>query len=76
MARGENAVLAPAHRRSDTSTRCPASDDLLATPLSGMFTQAITWWPENGRPFSPYELATEAAQWAFAVIIEANRPAN
>ncbi|WP_433439572.1 TetR/AcrR family transcriptional regulator [Nonomuraea sp. CA-141351] len=52
------------------------SGSLVATLLGGMFVQAIAWWLENERPLSPYEIATETARLASAVITEANRPSS
>ncbi|MFI6734425.1 TetR-like C-terminal domain-containing protein [Nonomuraea sp. NPDC050451] len=48
----------------------PTSDGLVATLTGGMFVQAITWWLENGRPMSPYEMPSKSA---FALIAEADR---
>ncbi|MEV4357077.1 TetR/AcrR family transcriptional regulator [Nonomuraea sp. NPDC049625] len=51
----------------------PTSSGLVATLAGGMFVQAITWWPENGRPMSPYEIAVQAGRLASTLITEVDR---
>jgi AcrR family transcriptional regulator len=47
--------------------------DLVPTLLGGMFLQAITWWLETGRRIPAEEIATRTADFALALITEANR---
>ncbi|MGW4968046.1 hypothetical protein ACWEPL_63500 [Nonomuraea sp. NPDC004186] len=54
----------------------PTSSGLVATLAGGMFVQAITWWPENGRPMSPYKIAMQTGRVASALITEADRAAG
>ncbi len=35
----------------------PASDDLIPDLVATMLVEAITWWLEHGRPYSPDEIA-------------------
>jgi hypothetical protein len=37
-----------------------------------MFVEAITWWLEQGRPYTPKEIATRSALLASALFKEAS----
>ncbi|HEU4946479.1 MAG TPA: TetR/AcrR family transcriptional regulator [Kribbella sp.] len=49
-----------------------AADGLVATVLSAMFVQSITWWLDHDRPSPPSEIARQSAALVGAVIAEAN----
>jgi AcrR family transcriptional regulator len=48
------------------------SDELVPDLVSAMFVEAITWWLEHGRPYTPKEMATKAALLASALFKEAS----
>ena len=48
------------------------SDEFVPDLVSTMFVEAITWWLEHGRPYTPKEMATRAALLASAVFEEAS----
>lgn len=48
------------------------SDEFVPDLVSTMFVEAITWWLEHGRPYSPKEIATRSALLAAAIFKEAN----
>jgi AcrR family transcriptional regulator len=48
------------------------SDEFVPDLVSAMFVEAITWWLEQGRPYTPKEIATRAALLASAVFKEAS----
>ena len=49
----------------------PASpDDLVPDLVSTMFVEAITWWLEHGRPYTPKEIATRSSLLATALFRE------
>jgi AcrR family transcriptional regulator len=48
------------------------SDELVPDLVSAMFVEAITWWLEHGRPYTPREMATRAALLAAALFKEAS----
>lgn len=48
------------------------SDELVPDLVSAMFVEAITWWLEHARPYSPKEIATRAAMLASALFKEAS----
>lgn len=48
------------------------SDDLVPDLVSMLFVEAITWWLEHGRPYTPKEIATRAARLASALFKEAS----
>jgi AcrR family transcriptional regulator len=59
---------------SDASTR-PAhafSDELVPDLLSTLFVEAITWWLEQGKPYSPTDIATRTSLLAAALFKEAS----
>jgi AcrR family transcriptional regulator len=60
---GPNAVDRPVHSFSDTFV-----PDL----VSALFVEAITWWLEHGRPYTPREIATRSALLASALFKEAS----
>jgi len=48
------------------------SDEFVPDLVSTMFVEAITWWLEHGRPYTPKEIATRSALLASAVFKEAS----
>src|SRR6266704_1337764 len=48
------------------------SDEFVPDLVSTMFVEAITWWLEHGRPYTPKEIATRAALLASALFKEAS----
>jgi AcrR family transcriptional regulator len=60
---GSNASNQPVHSFSDTFV-----PDLVST----LFVEAITWWLEQGRPYTPREIATRSALLASALFKEAS----
>ena len=48
------------------------SDEFVPDLVSTMFVEAITWWLEQGRPYTPREIATRSALLASAVFKEAS----
>src|SRR5216683_3537280 len=60
---GPNASTRPVHT---------FSDEFVPDLVSAMFVEAITWWLEQGRPYTPKEIATRAALLASALFKEAH----
>src|SRR5262249_24130095 len=58
---------------SNTSDRMAHSfsDDFVPDLVSALFVEAITWWLEQGRPYTPREIATRSALLAAALFKEA-----
>lgn len=50
----------------------PFSDTFVPNLVATMFVEAITWWLEQGQPYTPKELATKTAVLASAVFREAS----
>ena len=48
------------------------SDAFVPDLVSMMFVEAITWWLEQGRPYTPKEIATRSALLASALFKEAS----
>ena len=48
------------------------SDGLVPDLVATMFVEAITWWLEQGRPYTPREIATRTALLAAALFKEAS----
>jgi AcrR family transcriptional regulator len=48
------------------------SDDLVPDLVSTMFVETITWWLEQGKPYTPREIATRSALLAAAIFKEAS----
>jgi AcrR family transcriptional regulator len=48
------------------------SDEFVPDLVSTMFVEAITWWLEQGRPYTPKEVATRCALLASAFFKEAS----
>lgn len=48
------------------------SDEFVPDLVSTMFVEAITWWLEHGRPYTPKEIATRSALLASAIFKEAS----
>jgi AcrR family transcriptional regulator len=58
----------------DTSSH-PAhafSDEFVPDLVSALFVEAITWWLEHGRPYTPKEIATRTSLLASALFKEAS----
>jgi AcrR family transcriptional regulator len=60
---GPNASTQPAHT---------FSDDFVPDLVSTLLVEAITWWLEQGRPYSPTEIATWTSRLAAALFKEAS----
>jgi AcrR family transcriptional regulator len=54
----------------DARTVHTFSDDFVPDLVSTMFVEAITWWLEQGRPYTPREIATRSALLASALFKE------
>ncbi len=50
----------------------PFSDDFVPDLVSTMFVEAITWWLEQGKPYTPQEMATRCALLVSALFKEAS----
>jgi hypothetical protein len=50
----------------------PFSDDFVSDLVVTMFVEAITWWLEQGRPYSPQEITERCAQLVSAIYKETN----
>jgi AcrR family transcriptional regulator len=50
----------------------PFSDTFVPDLVAAMLVEAITWWLEQGHPYTPKELATKTALLASAVFREAS----
>jgi AcrR family transcriptional regulator len=48
------------------------SDTFVPDLVSALFVEAITWWLEQGRPYTPREIATRSALLASALFKEAS----
>jgi AcrR family transcriptional regulator len=48
------------------------SDEFVPDLVSTLFVEAITWWLEQGRPYTPKEIATRSALLASALFKEAS----
>ncbi|HZT99066.1 MAG TPA: TetR/AcrR family transcriptional regulator [Ktedonobacteraceae bacterium] len=48
------------------------SDEFVPDLVSTMFVEAITWWLEHGRPYTPKEIARRSALLASALFKEAS----
>src|SRR5437763_17152304 len=48
------------------------SDEFVPDLVSTMFVEAITWWLEHGRPYTPKEIATRSALLGSALFKEAS----
>ena len=48
----------------------PLADEFVPDLVSTMFVEAITWWLEQGRPYSPKEIATRCALLVTAIFKE------
>ncbi len=60
---GPDASARPAHT---------FSDEFVPDLVSTLFVEAITWWLEQGRPYTPKEIATRSALLASALFKEAS----
>ena len=60
---GSTATDRPLHSFSDT---------LVPDLVSALFVEAISWWLEQGRPYTPREIATRSALLAAALFKEAS----
>lgn len=61
-----------AHLAHPASPVHPFSDTFVPDLVAALFVEAITWWLEQGQPYSPKELATKTALLAAAVFREAS----
>lgn len=50
--------------------RSPFAEAFVPDLVSAMFIEAITWWLEQGKPYSPQEMATRCALLVFAIFKE------
>ncbi len=74
------ADLAKAHRHGHQLARTATtdrpvlafSDELMSDLVSTMLVEAITWWLEQGRPFTSREIATRCALLVSALFKEAS----
>lgn len=48
------------------------SDEFVPDLVSALFVEAITWWLEQGRPYTPKEIATRSARLSAALFKEAS----
>jgi len=48
------------------------ADGFVPDMVSALFVEAITWWLEHGRPYTPREIATRSARLAAALFKEAS----
>jgi hypothetical protein len=48
------------------------SDEFVPDMVAALLVEAITWWLDHGRPYSPKAMATRAALLASALICEAS----
>src|SRR5260370_11859048 len=48
------------------------SDEFVPDLVSTLFVEAITWWLEHGRPYTPKEIATRSSLLASALFKEAS----
>jgi hypothetical protein len=44
----------------------------LPTLLASLFVDAITWWLEQGRPYTPREMAQYCSQFAASIFQQAS----
>lgn len=49
-----------------------SSDEFVPDLVAALFVEAITWWLEQGRPYTPKEIATRTALLATAMFKEAH----
>lgn len=50
--------------------RLPFSDEMVPDLVSTMLVEAITWWLEQGRPYTPEEMANRSARLISAIFKE------
>ena len=48
------------------------SDEFVPELVSTMFVEVITWWLEQGKPYTPKEIATRSSLLASALFKEAS----
>lgn len=48
------------------------ADDFVPSLLAALYVETITWWLEQGRPYTPREIATRSAGFAAAILREAS----
>ena len=48
----------------------PTADEFVPDLVATMFVEAITWWLEQGQPYSPQEIASRCAQLVSAIFKE------
>src|SRR6266571_2569021 len=69
---GELTERAMVSRAASYRTIHTFSDEFVPDLVSTMFVEAITWWLEQGRSYTPREIATRSALLASAVFKEAS----
>jgi AcrR family transcriptional regulator len=67
----ESANLPPGPE-AGTRTAHTFSDELVPDLVSTMFVEAITWWLEQAKPYTPREMATRTSLLAAAIFKEAS----
>ena len=65
----ENARL-PTWRPGADRSIYPASDEFVPDLVATLFVEAITWWLEQGRPYTSQEMARRCASLASAIFRE------
>jgi len=48
----------------------PASDELVPDLMATLFVEAITWWLEQGRPYTTQEISQRCVLLSFAIFKE------
>jgi hypothetical protein len=48
----------------------PASDEFVPDLVATLVVEAITWWLEHGRPYSPQDMANRSIRLAGAIFKE------
>jgi AcrR family transcriptional regulator len=62
----------PHRPNASTRTLHTFSDEFVPDLVSAMFVEAMTWWLEQGRPYTPKEIATRTARLSSALFKEAS----
>jgi AcrR family transcriptional regulator len=60
----------PLHQATSDGPNSLVSDDFSLNIIVAMLVEAITWWLENGRPYSPQEIARRCVFLATAIFTE------
>ncbi|MBK8903500.1 MAG: TetR/AcrR family transcriptional regulator [Anaerolineaceae bacterium] len=51
----------------------PAKDEFVPEIIASVFVEAITWWLEQGRPYTPQEMANRCISLTSAIFTETSR---